>query len=116
MDASQNATACSFTRGAIAAKDDPQIDRTPEERYASRRPSFECFSRQVQESSGTRYGVPPISEIVRIDSRFEVPSFIVHDGVQVECVGYDDKWFVAHVSREQVVAAYAVNVVDEAEG
>src|SRR3984893_14385080 len=54
-------------------------------------------------------------EIVGIHRR-EVPTFIVHDVVHVECVGHDSKCFVAHVDQERLVAAYVVNVVDEAEG
>src|SRR5229473_5249081 len=54
-------------------------------------------------------------EIVRIHGRAEVPSFIVHDVIHVECVGHDSKWFVAHVDQERLVAAHVVNVVNEAE-
>src|SRR5216683_4046111 len=54
-------------------------------------------------------------EIVSIHGRAEVPSFIVHDVVHMERVRHDSKWFVAHVNQERLVAAYVVNVVDEAE-
>src|ERR1700688_3473018 len=54
-------------------------------------------------------------EIVRIHGRAEVASFIIHDVIHVERVGNDGKWFVAHVNQERLVAAYIVNVIDEAE-
>ncbi len=55
----------------------------------------------------------------REDASF-VASFIIHDVVHVARVGNDGKWFVAHVNQEHVnqerlVAAYIVNVIDEAE-
>jgi hypothetical protein len=54
-------------------------------------------------------------EIFRIHRGAEAPSFIIHDVVHMQCVGLDSERFVAHVNQKRLVAAYVVNVVNEAE-
>src|SRR5258708_2323580 len=66
----------------------------------------------------SRLGIERIKfrlEIVSIHCRAEVPDFVVHNVIHVECVGHNGKWFVVHVNHEGLVAADVVNVVDEAE-
>jgi hypothetical protein len=54
-------------------------------------------------------------EVVSIHGSAEVSGFIVHNVVHVEGIGHDGKWLVAYVYQEWLIAAYVVNVVDEAE-
>jgi hypothetical protein len=54
-------------------------------------------------------------EIVRIHGRAEVPGFIIHNAIHAGWAGDDSKWFVPHIYQKRFVAAYVVNVVDEAE-